>query len=162
MRWVGIRAAKVYKQARGRWASSLRPRRRSPWHQSAEGADRARRQRHRVGVVEWVVCGVPSPLEAGSGNHSPKNLCIFYLKWHALVYPERHFSQEMLAGYTDYNTMFCWPWRNAKLQMSQPAVKHSPHGSGTYDTEFTWCCVKLSSYSILHALLALFYYRFTF
>jgi len=30
----------------------------------------------------------------------------FYLKGRALVHFERHFCQEMLAGYSDYNTMF--------------------------------------------------------
>ena len=48
--------------------------------------------------------GVPSPLGVGSGEGAV--FLIFNLKRSALVHPERHFCQEMLAGYSDYNTMF--------------------------------------------------------
>jgi len=37
---------------------------------------------------------------------SQKIFAFFIWKWRALLHPERHFCQEILAGYSDYNTMF--------------------------------------------------------
>ena len=53
--------------------------------------------------------GCPLPTGDGvweGGCALPDNFLIFHLKWRAVVHPERHFCQEMFAGYSDYNTMF--------------------------------------------------------
>jgi len=89
-------------------ASRLKCRRR--WERGAEGG------------VMWGSC-VPSLLGVRSGSGLclfPENFWIFHLKSRVLVHPERHFCQEMLAGYRNYNTMFCWPSRYSKTEMSQP------------------------------------------
>ena len=62
---------------------------------------RVRRRRCR-GDAMWKR-GVHLP--TGGGVWGGENVRIFHLKWHDLMHIERHFCQEMLAGYRDYDTM---------------------------------------------------------
>jgi len=89
-------------------------------------------RRRKVCKTVWSIKGVRRQRRQGDGAPFIENFWIFDLKCPVLVHPEWHFCQEMLAGYSDYNTMFAgqigvlkrkWANQHGNGRIN----RHSPH-----------------------------------